>query len=79
MRGKSVVLTAIVLAVFAAGAWAQMFTEVAMISPAITGDVTDAAWSNYDNDGDNDLAIVVGGRVRLFRNNSWVFSDVSES
>ena len=52
--------------------------EVAHDFVAITGEITDAAWADYDNDGDKDIAVNAGGRARLFRNNSG-FSDVSDS
>ncbi len=46
---------------------------------ANAGQVVSAVWSDYDNDGDQDL-IVVGEwmSIRIFQNNSGVFTEVTE-
>jgi len=52
----------------------------AQIAPNLlkSGMITDASWADYDDDGDDDL-IIVGEwmKIRLFKNDQGVFSEVS--
>ncbi|HEX2975402.1 MAG TPA: FG-GAP-like repeat-containing protein [Bacteroidales bacterium] len=46
----------------------------------VSGMVTDAVWTDYDNDGDNDLAVVGEWmKVSLFRNEKGNFEDITDS
>jgi hypothetical protein len=58
-----------------------VFTDVAE-EAGLTADLitNGAAWGDYDNDGDPDLALAVGeGANKLYRNDNGLFTDVSST
>lgn len=57
----------------------KMVTSERMKGQKMTGMVTDACWTDYDNDGDQDL-VTVGEwmNVSIFQNNKGYFTDVTE-